>query len=71
MFYQISENNHDKIIAKLQHFADKLDQKRLEKEALAISVGFCVLQTEIKSEISVYQEILDEYYDEFQEILTR
>lgn len=62
---------HDQLIAKLQHFADGLCQHKLEKEALSITLGKCELQSEIRNEILIYEEILDSYYDQFQEILTR
>lgn len=63
--------SHDRIIAKLQHFADMLQQSKLEKEALSIALGECKHQTEIRNTILIYEEILGDYYDEFQEILMR
>lgn len=63
--------SHDRIIAKLQHFADMLQQSKLEKEALSIALGEGKNQNDIRKEILVYEEILGDYYDEFQEILSR
>lgn len=71
MFQISQEINHDRIIAKLQHFADSMQQRKKEKESLSLAIGKCDIQSEIRSEILVYEEILNDYYDEFQEILIR
>lgn len=68
---QAQQTSHDRIIAKLQHFADSMQQHKKEKEHLSMTLGKCDLQSEIRSEILIYEEILNCYYDEFQEILTR
>ena len=68
---QIQQTSHDRVIAKLQHFADALQQRKKEKEALSMVLEKSILQEDLKSEILVYEEILNDYYDEFQEILTR
>lgn len=67
----MNQLSHDRLIAKLQRFADTMQQRKLEKEALSIVLGKCELQSEIRSEILIYEEILDSYYDTFEEILTR
>ena len=73
--FQISNQpmpiSHDRIIAKLQHFADSMQQHKREKEALSMTLGKCELQTDIRNEILIYDEILECYYDTFNEILTR
>jgi len=61
--------NHDRVIAKLQHFADSIRQRKLEKESLVIVIGD--KEKSLKEQISVYEEILEEYYTFFEEILSR
>lgn|GEM_PF-5735458 len=68
---QIQQTSHDRIIAKLQYFADSMQQHKKEKEALSMTLGKCDLQSYIRSEILIYDEILECYYDTFEEILTR
>ena len=63
--------NHDQIIAKIQHFADFMTQKKLEKEALSIVLDKSDLKSCIISEILIYQEIIEEYYTDFEHILHR
>lgn len=68
----MSDNgNHDRILCKIQHFADMMVQRKLEKEALSIAIDDKSLKSEIRSEILIYQQILDEYYEIFKEILSR
>lgn len=61
--------SHDRAIAKLQHFADFMQQRVLEKESLAVVLGKCDLVSDIRTEIIVYNEIIEEYYKIFDEIL--
>lgn len=61
-------DKHDQMIAKVQHFADKLKQIILEKEALALILRNGNLK-EINIEISVYQKISDDYDTVFKNIL--
>jgi hypothetical protein len=63
--------SHDQVIAKIQHFADSLQQRKLEKEALSIVISDKSLKSEIRSEILIYEEILEDYDDTFQDILVR
>ena len=62
---------HDRFIAKLQHFGDSIKQRVLEKETLSIAVDDKSLKSEIISEILIYQEIIDDYYECFKDILHR
>jgi len=72
---QLQQTSHDRIIAKLQHFADTLQQTKADKENIAISIdqkeNMKLEIFNLRNEISIYEEILNDYYDEFQEILTR
>lgn len=63
----ISSVDSAKLIAKIQHFLEYLQQVILEKEALSIALGEGKNQS--KFEILIYQEILHEYHALFQEIL--
>ncbi len=68
MFDQL---NHDKLTCKIQAFNDKLTQIILEKEALALAITENVLRSDIRTEIIVYNEILNEYNKIFDNILHR
>lgn len=61
----------DRLIAKLQHFADSLQQRKLEKETLSIFITDKSIRSEILREILIYEEIIEEYYSDFKDILTR
>jgi len=61
-------DQHDQMIAKVQHFSDKLKQIILEKESLALILRNGNLK-EINKEISVYQNISDDYDEVFKNIL--
>lgn len=63
--------SHDRLIAKLQHFAECMHQRKLEKEALSIALNKSNLKSKVISEISIYSEIIEEYYDVFKDILYR
>ena len=64
--------NHDRLIAKLQHFADLIYQSKIDKETLLVSSPTENCQKErLKEAIFVYEEILKEYYDIFEDILHR
>jgi hypothetical protein len=60
---------HDKIIAKIQHFAEYLQQRTMDKEALAITMKDDKIVFEIRAEIKAYNEVIEEYYRTFDEIL--
>ncbi len=67
------KDNADKVPleAKLQYFADYMNQTILEKETLSISLGQCDLTDEIQKEIELYQKFMDKYEEIFKEILYR
>lgn len=56
-----------KLIAKVQHFSDRLKQVILEKESLVIITG--KQSKEMKKEIHVYQEISNDYDENFKNIV--
>lgn len=62
---------HDQVIAKVQHFADMLKQRKLEKEALHMAIDDKSIKLYIHNEIIIYSEIMAEYNEEFQQILRR
>jgi len=65
-------SHHDRLIAKLQHFAELLKQTQTEKEILLLTSSKENCQKErLMEAISVYEEILKEYYDIFEDILHR
>lgn len=66
-----NQESGDRLIAKLQYFADSMNQRKLEKEALSIVVHEKSLRSEIRSEILIYDQIIDEYHDIFKDILYR
>ncbi len=65
----MSEPNHDKVIAKIQYFADFLNQRALEKEAWIIAMKDTEINGETRAEIYAYSEIMIEYHKTFSEIL--
>lgn len=67
----LKDLSHDQVIAKIQRFADTISQRKLEKESLAITIEKSELQSDLRIEILIYEEILDEYYIFFEEILSR
>jgi len=67
----IDQISHDQIIAKIQHFADNLQQRKLDKEILSILIEDKPLKSDILNEILIYEEIIQEYYDDFRNILTK
>jgi hypothetical protein len=62
---------HDQIIAKLQHFADGLRHRKLEKEAVSIALEKGDQKTEVYNQILIYEEIIEEYHHEFENIVVR
>lgn len=62
---------HDQVIAKLQHFADSLRQRKIEKESLSIALGKGEQKTEVYNQILIYEEIIEEYYKTFENIVVR
>lgn len=65
------QQHYDKLIAKIQYFADKLDQIKTENESLAIILQDPPHNPELELKISVYEEILHDYYESFKDILYR
>ena len=66
----ISDYHHDKLVAKIQYFADCLSQIHEDKENLMMALcdeKKMIRETEI--EIKTYREIIDMYYTSFGEIL--
>jgi hypothetical protein len=66
-----NHQTHDQVIAKLQHFADNLHNRKLEKEALSLSLDKSEKKTEVYNEILIYEEIIDEYHQIFENIIVR
>ncbi len=62
---------HDQIIAKLQHFADGLCQRKIEKEALSITLEKGEQKNEVYNQILIYEEIIEEYHNSFEDIICR
>ncbi len=62
---------HDQIIAKLQHFADSLRQRKIEKEALSIALEKGDQKIEVYNQILIYEEIIEEYHSSFEDIIFR
>ncbi len=62
---------HDQVIAKLQHFADGLRQRKIEKEALSIALEKGDQKTEVYNQILIYEEIIEEYHSSFEDIIFR
>jgi hypothetical protein len=67
----LDQLSHDRLIAKLQHFANSIKQRKIEKESLSIVLEQSDLKSEIRSEILIYEEIMEEYYEVFKDILYR
>ena len=63
--------NQNVLIAKLQYFADSMNQRKVEKETLSFAITEKLLKSEIRSEILIYEEIIEEYHLIFKEILYR
>lgn len=57
------------LIAKLQYFADEMNQRRKDKETLAIATNERECKEGIKTEILIYEQIIEEYNEIFKEIL--
>ena len=56
-------------IAKVQYFADMMKQIVLEKESLAVVVEDPSLRSDIRTEILIYNQVLEEYNKLFEDIL--
>jgi hypothetical protein len=62
--------NHDKTIAKIQHFAEVLNQTQRDKESLLITIDRESCEKErLKDQILLCHEMLKEYYQIFDDIL--
>ena len=66
-----NHQTHDQVIAKLQHFADSLHNAKIEKERLSLSLEKGDEKSQIYNEISIYEEIIDEYHKIFENIIFR
>lgn len=63
---------HDRIIAKIQHYAEFLRHMQIDKEHTLLSNQSKTPENErIKSQLFVCQELLKEYYNIFDDILYR
>lgn len=70
--HMLNYSHHDRLIAKLQHFADLLYQAKVEKETLLITSHIEKCKKErLQEAIFVYEEMLKEYYNIFEDILHR
>jgi hypothetical protein len=68
----LNYTHHDRLIAKLQHFAELLKHTQAEKEILLVTNPIEDCQKErLKEAISVYEQISKEYYHIFEDILHR
>lgn len=66
-------HEHDRVIAKLQYFAEMLRQRQGEKQSNLIileKIQNCEKE-KIKEQICTLQQTLDDYYNLFDEILYR
>lgn len=64
--------NYERLIAKLQHFAESIHHQQIEKEYLLLTSDSENCQKERMQEaIFVYENILKEYCTIFEEILYR
>lgn len=68
----MNQLTHDRLVAKLQHFADMLNQTQLEKESLLLTIDreSCEKET-LKTQIFLCRQISKEYYEMFEDILYR
>lgn len=68
----IENGRYERLIAKLQHFADELDKSKSDAEFLLITnpTQYCARE-KIETSIFLYDKILQTYYDVFDEILDR
>lgn len=68
----IENINSNRLIAKLQHFADNINQRKVDAEFLLITTPNKNCESEkVKESIFLYDKILQDYYDMFDEILDR
>lgn len=63
---------HDRLVAKLQHFADMLNQTQSEKESLLFAIDRESCEKEkLRNQIFLCQQISKDYYTMFEDILYR
>lgn len=56
------QDHHDKLVAKIQHFGDFLEQAISERETLSFSLGDeKKMISAIKQEVEIYKEIAKQY----------
>lgn len=68
----IDSSSHDRLIAKLQHFANLIQTIQAEKENLLMSIDRESCEKDIlKNQIFLCQELSKEYYEIFDDILYR
>jgi hypothetical protein len=68
----IDQSQHDRLVAKLQHFSELMHQTLSEKENLLMSMDRESCEKEkLKIQIYLCQELSKEYYDIFKDILYR
>lgn len=66
------QSRHDRLIAKLQHFANLMQSIQAEKENLLMSIDRESCEKEkLKIQIYLCQQLEKEYYEIFQDILYR
>jgi hypothetical protein len=63
--------NHNKIIAKIQHFSDMMNSYIEQKEAIAFICEDSDVKNFLRNEISLYTRIANDYDDVFKEILSK
>ena len=63
--------SHDKIIARIQHFSEVLQQIKLEKESLMLVISESCEKEKLKDQVLVCEELLEHYYKIFDDILYR
>ena len=58
-----------KLIARLQYFADNMNQRKQEKERISLGMNKGECKEIARNQIILYEEIIEEYHDIFKEIL--
>lgn len=68
----MNQLTHDRLVAKLQHFADLLNQTQIDKESRLLSIDRESCEKEkLKTEIFLCHQISNEYYEIFEDIIYR
>jgi hypothetical protein len=67
-----NQSQHDRLLCKIQHFANLMQNIQAEKENLLISIDRDSCEKDIlKNQIYLCQELEKEYYQIFDDILYR